>query len=114
MRLPSGVAKSAQVEDGIADDLSGAVKGDIAAAVAFEQLDAALGKEFGRSDYVCGFRVAAERDDRRVFEQEQDIADLFFFAQRDQLLLQAQAGGVVDGAELDEEIKFNSPRIFTD
>ena len=54
-----GRGESAQIEDGIADDLAGAVEGDVAAAVAFEELDAALGKEFGRSDYVCGFRVAA-------------------------------------------------------
>ena len=72
---------AAQIEDGIADDLAGAVEGDVAAAVAFEELDAALGEEFGRCDHVGSFRVAAERDDRRVFEQEQDIADLFFFAQ---------------------------------
>jgi hypothetical protein len=77
------------------------VEGDIAAAVAFEKLDTTLGKEFGRGDYVCGFRVAAERDDRRVFEQEQDIADLLLFPQSHQLLLQAQAGGIIDGAELD-------------
>jgi hypothetical protein len=36
-----------------------------------------------------------------MFQQDQDIADLLFFAQVDQLLLQAQAGGVFDGAELD-------------
>jgi hypothetical protein len=41
-----------------------------------------------------------------VFEQKQDIADLFFFAERDQLLLQAEACGVVDGAELDDRDHF--------
>ena len=102
LRLPSGAAKSAQVEDGVADDLAGSVEGDVASAVAFEKLDAALGEEFGRSDHVGGFRVAAQGDDRRVFEQQQDVADLLFFAQCDELLLQAQAGGVVDGAELDD------------
>jgi hypothetical protein len=77
------------------------VEGYVASAVAFEELDAALGQLFRRSNYVCGFRVAAESDDGRMFEQKQDIADLLFFAQVDQLLLQAQAGGVVNGAELD-------------
>lgn len=80
---------AAQVEDGVADDLSGAVKGDIATAVAFEELNPALGPEFGRGDYVCGFGIAAEGDDRRVLEQKQDVADLFFLAQSDELLLQA-------------------------
>jgi hypothetical protein len=37
-----------------------------------------------------------------VFEQEQYVADLFFLAQLDQLLLQAEARGVINGAELDQ------------
>jgi hypothetical protein len=36
-----------------------------------------------------------------VFKQQKYVADFFFFAQGDQLLLQAEAGGVVDSAELD-------------
>ena len=79
-----------------------AVEGDVAAAVAFVQLDAALGEEFGGGNYIRGVGVAAQRNDWFVFEQEKDVADLFFFAQGDQLLLQAEAGGVVDGAELDD------------
>ena len=75
-----GIGEGAQVEDGIADDLAGAVEGDVAAAVAFEEFDAALGEEFGGGDYVGGFGVSAQRDDGSVFEQEQDVADLFFFA----------------------------------
>jgi hypothetical protein len=37
-----------------------------------------------------------------MFEQQQDIADAVFFAQFDEAQLQAQAGGVVDGAELED------------
>jgi len=37
-----------------------------------------------------------------MFEQEEDIAYLFFFAERDQLLLQSEACGVVDCTELDQ------------
>ena len=54
-----GSGEAAQVEDGIADDLAGAVEGDVAAAVAFEELDAATGEEFGGGDYVGGLGVAA-------------------------------------------------------
>jgi len=61
--------ESAEVEDGIADDLAGAVESDVAAAVALEEFDAAPGEEFGRGDDVRGFGVAAESDDRRVFEE---------------------------------------------
>jgi hypothetical protein len=92
---------SAQVEDGISDDLPGAVESDVATAVAFEEFDTAPGKEFGRSDYVRRFRVAPQRDDGRVFQQQKDVADLFFFAQVHKLSLQVQAGGVVNSAELD-------------
>jgi len=44
--------------------LAGAVEGDVAAAVAFEELDAALGEEFAGGNDVGGFGVAAQSDDR--------------------------------------------------
>jgi hypothetical protein len=37
-----------------------------------------------------------------VFQQEKDVADFFCLAQVYQLLLYAEAGGVVDGAELED------------
>jgi hypothetical protein len=37
-----------------------------------------------------------------MFEQKEDVGYLFFFAERDQLLLQSQARGVVDCAELNQ------------
>ena len=46
-------ANPREIEDGIADDLAGAVESDVAAAVAFEEFDAALGEEFRGRDYVC-------------------------------------------------------------
>ena len=36
-----------------------------------------------------------------MFEQEQNVGNVFIFAERDKLLLQAETCGVVDGAELD-------------
>jgi hypothetical protein len=92
---------TSQVEDGVADELAGAVEGDVTTAVAFEKFHAALGEEFRRSNHVGSFRVAAESDHRRVFEQEQNVADLLLFTQVNELPLQAQAGGVVNGSELD-------------
>lgn len=92
---------AAEVEDGVADDLARAVKGDVSAAVAFEKLDAALLQQIGRADHIRSLGVAAERDNRRVLEQKEDVADLVVFAEGDELLLQAKAGWVVDGVELD-------------
>ena len=79
---------------------------------AFEKLNTALGEKFRRSDHVRGFRVAAEGDNWRVFEEQKDVADLFCFAQVDELLLQAQACRVINGTELDErdQTKSISPR----
>jgi hypothetical protein len=93
--------EAAEIEDGVAYDLAGAVEGDVSAAVAFEEFDAALRQEFGARDYVRGFRVAAQGDYWLVFQEEENVADLFFFAERDEFLLQGLADGVVDGAELD-------------
>ena len=77
------------------------MEGDVATAVAFEELDTSLGEELGGRNYIRRFRVAAQCDDWRVFEQEKHVADLFFFAEGDELLLQAKARGVINGAELD-------------
>jgi hypothetical protein len=77
------ISVAAQIEDGIANDLAGTVESDVATAVAFEEFNTALGQEPWRSNYVGSFRVAAERDDRRVFEQKENVSDFFFFAERD-------------------------------
>jgi hypothetical protein len=37
-----------------------------------------------------------------VLEEEEGVADFFFFAEGEQLLLQAEGCGVVDGAELED------------
>jgi hypothetical protein len=51
--------ESAQVKDRIADDLAGTVEGNVAAAVAFEEFDAAVFQKFWGGYYVCGFRISA-------------------------------------------------------
>ena len=94
--------ETAQIENGIADKLSGAVKSDISAAITLEDLNSALRKEFGRGENVIPLRIAAQSDDRRVFEQKQDVADAPFLAQFDQALLKTQAGSVVNRAELED------------
>jgi hypothetical protein len=80
--------------------LIGPVKGDVASPVAFENFDVALGKQLGRGDYVCRFRVAAEGYDRRVLKEQERVPNAAFFPQRDELLLKAKTGCVIDSAEL--------------
>jgi len=114
LALAVGSRKSAQIEDRIADDLPGPVKCNVTTAIALEDFDAALGKEFRGSDHVCGFGVAAQRDHGRVFEQEEYVANLFFLAQSDELLLQAEPCGVVNAAELDDGDQIRFARAHTE
>ena len=85
--LAVGSGEATQIEYGIANDLAGAVERNVTAAVAFEKLNAALGKQLGRGDDVCSFRITAERNDRSVFEQKKNVANFFFFAKTYELLL---------------------------
>ncbi len=78
-----GGGVATEVEDGVADDLAGAVEGDVATAVAFKELDAALGEEFRARDYVGGFRVTAECDDWFVFEKKEGVPNFAFSAEGD-------------------------------
>ena len=84
--------KSAEIEDRIADDLAGTVEGDVATAVTFEEFDAAAVELLGRGKNVGDLGIAAEGDDRGVFEQEEDVADLSLFTEVYEFLLQAQGG----------------------
>src|SRR5581483_2758577 len=68
-------SEGAEIEDGVADELSGAVEGDVAAAITFDQLDALLREEVGRGDDVFLFRIAAEGDDGGVFEKEEGVVN---------------------------------------
>jgi hypothetical protein len=81
--------EATEIKDGVTDNLAGTVEGDVSSAVAFEEFDSTSLQEVGGGRYVRGIRVAAQRDYRGVFQQDEDIADLFFLPESDQLLLQA-------------------------
>ena len=89
-RPPAGVVQAAQVEDGVADELAGAVIGDVAAAIDLVKRDAALGEQFVGGEDVGAVGVAAEGQDRRMLEQEQHIFDAALVAQVGDLCLEAQ------------------------
>ena len=94
--------EAAQVEDGIADKLSGSVVGDVSAAIDLVNLDTAVGEEFIAGENVGARGVASHGEDRRVFEQNERVADAVLVARFDELLLDVESGGVVDTAEMDE------------
>ena len=59
------------------------MKGDISAAIALEQLYPALFQQFLRSEQVLLARISSEGDDRRMFEEKQNIGNALLFAQLD-------------------------------
>jgi hypothetical protein len=106
--------KGAQVKDGIADQLPRAVEGDVAAAVALEQPHALLRQQFSRGQQVLAPGVAAQGDDWGMFQQKHDISTPARLAHFHQRLLQAQAGSVVNGTELDDGDQNPFPRMNAD
>jgi len=60
-----------EANDGVGDNLAGAVEGDIAPAVGLDDLDTELGELVGGGDEVSGDAgAAAEGDNRGVFNQK--------------------------------------------
>ncbi len=77
------------------------MESDIASTIAFMNFHAPLGEEFGRSDNILGFSVATKSDNRGVLQKKEYIADAALFAKRHQLFLQAEAGRVIERADLE-------------
>ncbi len=88
-----------QVEDGVADELAGAVVGDVAAATGLEQLDRIRGALSFVEQHVRRVTRRAERDDVRVLKQQERVIDVAGTTPADELLLQLQPLCVGDGAE---------------
>ena len=86
---------------GIADDLAGAVIGDVAAAAGFVHLDAARRERLRRRQDVRAAAVAAdaEREDGRMLDEQQQVADAAGAPLLDQRALQRQRLGVRHEAE---------------
>src|SRR5947207_7113570 len=96
------IGEGAEIEDGIADELSWPVESDIAAAVAFENLNATRSEFLSGGAQVGGAGVASQGDNRGMLEQQQCIGDAVLFAQLDERVLQLERGFVIDEAELED------------
>lgn len=96
-----GVGQGAEVEDGVADELAGAVVGDIATAVDFVDSDAAEGEKVTGGEDVGAVGVAAEGEDGRVLEEEKDVLGAAFSDEGGNLRLEAEALGVVNAAQIE-------------
>jgi hypothetical protein len=69
----------AEVEDGVGDELAGAVIRDVAAAVYFDDVDAALREGVARLKQVGLVGVSAEGEYGGVFDQEEGFRRLACF-----------------------------------
>ena len=65
--------------------------GHVAAAVDLVQLHAALRKQLIAGEDVRAVSIAAQREHRRMLEQQQRVADQVLLARGDDLLLDRQA-----------------------
>ena len=90
-----------EVDNGIADELTGAVIGDVAATSCFVDVDASSRKLIGRGEDVAAPAVPphAERQDVWMFEEEQQIVHLTSLPFIDERALQRECVVVRDEPE---------------
>jgi len=81
--------------------LSGAVVGDVSAAVDLVNGDTATGKQFIGGEDVRAASVAAKREHRGMFEQEKDVFDPAIEAKSGDLSLKAKCLVVGNAAEIE-------------
>ncbi len=78
------------------------MKCDVSPTIAFVDFDTALSEQFGWGDDVLGFRIPTQRDYRSMFKQQNNVASAAFFAERDELFLQAKPSRIINVAELED------------
>ena len=92
--VPAHVATEfGEIKDGIADNLSGAVIGDVATAVGCVEGDVHLCEQAVTGAEMFFFSVAAERDHVGVLAEQQHVGNGAGFAGFDELLLQMRMLG---------------------
>src|SRR5688500_18165402 len=66
-----------EIEDRIANELTGTMIGDVAAPPGLMKFDVPRREQLRRRDQMrtCGVRFDAERDDMRMFEQKEEVGD---------------------------------------
>ena len=94
-------AIGAEVENWIADELPRPVKRDVASAAGLDELDTLALELFWRCEYVRPIvaRSHAERNDRRMLEQEQLVGNAAGLALFDEPFLEVERVRVLDRSE---------------
>jgi hypothetical protein len=91
--VPVDVAADAiEIENRVADDLAGAVIGDVATSIGFAEFDAFLAKDVLGSEKILLAGVSAKSDHVGVFAEEKHVIDGAGFARGDEAFLQGESG----------------------
>jgi len=99
--VPVNVAADGiEIENGVADDLAGAVIGDVAATVGFAELDILLAQDIFGGEEIFLVGVSAERQNVRVFAEEEDVVDDAGFSGGDKALQEGVGVGPGEEAEV--------------
>jgi hypothetical protein len=89
-----------EIEDGIADDLTGSVIRDVAATICFFKRDARVAQHVGWGKEIFHVPVAAERDDVRVLDEQKLIGDFAPLALFNELALHCERLGIADASTI--------------
>jgi hypothetical protein len=96
-------ANTVQIEDRVANDLTGTVVGDIAAAVGLAELDSLLAQNMFRDKQILPAGVAAQGEYMRMLAENEDIVDHTRFARNDETLLEGVGGVPREKSEVSDE-----------
>jgi hypothetical protein len=103
-------ADEIEIENGITDDLAGAVIGDVAAAVGFAKFDIFLAQDIFGSEKIFLAGVAAKREDVGMLAEEENVVDGAGFTRGDDSLLKGVGVGPGEEAEVGDEERVHSRR----
>jgi hypothetical protein len=102
--IPVNVAADGiEIEDGVANDLAGAVIGDVATAVGFAELDIFLAEDIFGGEKILLAGVAAEGENVGMLAEEEDVVDGAGFAGGDHALLEGVGVGPGEEANVANE-----------
>src|SRR5579871_745877 len=89
-----------QIENGISDDLTGAMIGDVAAPIGGMKGNAGAAQDFFARQQIFGVPVAAERDDVRVLDDQELVGNELPLALLHQVLLYAEGFSIPHPPEI--------------
>jgi hypothetical protein len=95
-----------EIENRVADNLAGAVIGDVAAAIGRLDIDVPSGEEAIGNAQMLALAVASEGDHVRMFAEEQKVGNAIRFARFDECTLEFESGDVGHESQIENPTSF--------